>query len=126
MESHHGIKCDLCGYWTEGEDNMDTHSLFNHNFPCPNCLNIFRTLDKQDGHIKLEITNPTHKTLYTKHWLIGMDVMQSSVANLINRWLFCTVRTVVSNKKPCGWTPYSLSSNSNNQVMYLESGQAIQ
>ena len=51
MKSNHVIKCDLCSF--EGD-------LFEHNFPCPNCLNIFRTTDKHDTNIcKLEIINPT-------------------------------------------------------------------
>ena len=119
IESSHMVKCDLCSFVAEDEDTLDTHELFEHNFPCPNCLNIFRTIDKIDGHIcKLEITNPTYQTLYTKHWLdrIFCSKLDKEVAIL-----HC--ENCVEKNKTCGWTPYSLLRK--DEVTHLESGNFI-
>ena len=66
------FSCDLCDCCTESKDELDTHELFEHNNPCPECCNIFRTYEKLKKHIcKLEVTNPTFESYYTKSWVDG-------------------------------------------------------
>ena len=86
--------CDLCDFETDSKTKLDTHELFEHNFPCPDCLNIFRTAHKLEKHIcKLEVENPTYDSFYSRDWMNGNG------CNSINSTKLCQEVGILHSEK---------------------------
>ena len=89
-------------------------------------MNKFRILEKIDGHIcKLEITNPTFESFYTKNWLDrnGCNAIYCSKLGEEVAILHC--ENCTSSKKTCGWDPYTLTVKNKDEVTHLEAGNYI-
>ena len=124
IKSNHVIKCDLCSFEGESKYDMEDHDLFEHNFPCPNCLNIFRTPEKQDIHIcKLDIINPTFESLYMRNWLDGNGCNPIMCSKREQEVIILHNDYCVSGRRLCCWMPYSLAYTNENEVIPLERGK---
>ena len=106
----HVLECDLCDFKTESRRDKDTHELFEHNNPCPECLQIFRTYDKLEKHTcKLEVRNPAFQTYYTRSWVDG-NACNSVFCNILGKEVaILHIEKCLTNKKCCCWAPYDLA-----------------
>ena len=124
MESNHVIQCDLCSFGGKDKSDMEDHDLFEHNFPCPNCLHIFRTPEKEDTHIcKLEIMNPIFETLYMRNWLDGNGCNSVMCNEREQEVIILHNDYCVSGQRLCCWSPYSLATINKNEVTHLARGK---
>ena len=110
--SNHVLVCNLCQYKTISSSEMENHELNEHSFSCTECLNTFKTPDKLDDHTcKLEVTNPSLGSFYTRSWVNGNGCNAVFCNKKSQEVAILHCERCVANIKSCSWAPYLLSTN---------------
>jgi hypothetical protein len=122
---HKFLLCDQCDFKTENRDNLDTHTLFEHNFTCSVCISRFRSADKLESHIcKLDVDNPSFASLYTRGWFDLQGCNPVNCQKLDQQVVILHCEQCIKNEKSCCWAPYDLKIKTD-EVLHLDSKKFI-